>query len=337
MGRRRKRVYGLMIALLVLTMVVVVLLRPENPPSGPPQSPQANGTLNYTNPPPQEPPAPSENATAPNPPSPSNSTIRIANFNIQVFGESKRSDAKVMGVLAKTARNFDILAIQELRDDTESTLPAYLERINALPGARYSAVSSPRLGRTSSKENYAFIFNTDTIRLVSGSNFTFEDPPAGSTADLFQREPFIARFQPANGAAFDFALITIHTEPDGTPQELSSLPLALDASRARYGNETDFILLGDMNADCSYLSTSEAESLALRNSSFMWAVPDGADTTVKSTDCAYDRIILTGTAKEHYTGAWGIFRFDTEYSLNQSEAEDVSDHYPVWVDLVSER
>ncbi len=363
MGRRRKRVYALMIALLVLALVVVVLLRPgvlqseisnpanpnnatnpANPPvntSNPPNP--NNSTNNSTN------PANLTNSTAnpanstgpvqelPNPPGSANLSLRIATFNIQVFGESKRSKSQVMDVLARTARNFDIIAVQEFRDDTETTLPIYLERINSLPGPAYAATSSPRLGRTSSKENYAFIYNTATVRLVNGSNFTFADPPEGIAVDLFQREPFIARFESAGGAAFDFVLITIHTEPDGTPQELSSLPLALDAARSRFGDETDFIMLGDMNADCSYLSSSEAESLALRNASFLWVVPDDADTTVKSTDCAYDRIILAGTAQEHYGGAWGVFRFDEAYSLNQSEAEDVSDHYPAWVELDSAR
>ncbi len=280
-----------------------------------------------------------------------NGTIRIAAFNIQVFGESKRSKPEVMAVLAKTARQFDVMAVEELRDDTETTLPAYLEAINALPGPSYAAVSSPRLGRTSSKENYAFVYNTQKIRLVAGSNYTFEDPPSAgvtgggsdglgtlgqnATPDLFQREPFIARFEAvsANGSAFDFALIVIHTDPDTTPQELSDLPLALADARSRYVNETDYVLLGDMNADCSYLSQSEASALALRNASFTWVVPESADTTVKSSDCAYDRIILAGTAASGYTGNWGIFRFDQEYGLNQSMAESVSDHYPVWADF----
>jgi deoxyribonuclease-1-like protein len=332
MGRRPKRVYALMIGLLVLTLVAVVLLpgvwppEPSKPPVIPAVNNTSQNTQNSTIPPIEEPQTP---------PGQTNLSIRIATFNIQAFGESKRSKPEVMDVLAKTARNFDILSVQEFRDDTETTLPIYLERINSLPGPKYAAAMSPRLGRTSSKENYAFIFNTETIRLVSGSNFTFTDPPSGSATDLFQREPFIARFQAANDPSFDFTLITIHTEPDRTPEELSNLPLALDSARARYGNETDFIMLGDMNADCSYLSASEAASLTLRNSSYLWVVPDTADTTVKSTDCAYDRIILAGTSAGQYNGTWGIFRFDNEYGLNQSASEDVSDHYPVWLELDS--
>ncbi len=94
-------------------------------------------------------------------------------------------------------------------------------------------------------------------------------------------------------------------------------------------------MLGDMNADCTYLRP--LHNVSLRNSSFVWVVPDDADTTTKSTDCAYDRIVFMNSTMEDYSGQWGIFRFDTEYGLNQSFTESVSDHYPVWATFNSDR
>jgi len=254
------------------------------------------------------------------------SNITVASFNIQIFGESKRSKPGVMSVLTSIARRFDVMAIEELRDDTETTLPLYVSQINALPGPVYNATMSPRLGRTASKENYAFIYDTATVRLLG--SYTFVDPPAGTSMDLFQREPFVARFNTTSG--FDFVLIVLHSEPDTTPQELAALPLVLDDARKHFPDETDFIMLGDMNADCTYLSAAEESALALHNASFAWVVPDTADTTTKSTDCAYDRMILAGDASSHFTDQWGILRFDQLYGLNQSATEAVSDHYPVW-------
>ena len=35
-------------------------------------------------------------------------TIRIASFNIQVFGESKAQNVPVMDILCRIARNFDV-------------------------------------------------------------------------------------------------------------------------------------------------------------------------------------------------------------------------------------
>ena len=47
--------------------------------------------------------------------------------------------------------------------------------------------------------------------------------------------------------------------------------------------------MGDLNADCGYLNNAEKKALLLRDSNFHWWINDDADTTVKSTSCAYDR------------------------------------------------
>jgi hypothetical protein len=88
--------------------------------------------------------------------------IRIASFNIQVFGEQKISNPDVVRILADVIRHFDIVAVQEIRDERQSLLPNFLQIVNG-PGARYDYAIGPRLGRTTSKEQYAYIFNTDTI------------------------------------------------------------------------------------------------------------------------------------------------------------------------------
>ena len=50
------------------------------------------------------------------------------------------------------------------------------------------------------------------------------------------------------------------------------------------------MLMGDFNADCSYVTSSQWSSIRLRTSStFQWLIPDSADTTATSTNCAYDR------------------------------------------------
>ena len=42
--------------------------------------------------------------------------IKIASFNIQNFGQSKSSKQEVMDILVQIIRDFDIVAIQEIRD-----------------------------------------------------------------------------------------------------------------------------------------------------------------------------------------------------------------------------
>ena len=54
-----------------------------------------------------------------------------------------------------------------------------------------------------------------------------------------------------------------------------------------------------------------------------YLIEDNDDTTVKSTDCAYDRIILNDDAFEEYEN----------HGIDKSITEDKSDHYLVWVEL----
>ncbi len=50
------------------------------------------------------------------------------------------------------------------------------------------------------------------------------------------------------------------------------------------------IIMGDMNADCSYLSqTGEASLDMTKDDSFTWLIGNEQDTTTKDSTCAYDR------------------------------------------------
>jgi len=113
-----------------------------------------------------------------------NETLRIGAFNIQVFGTSKASKPEVMDVLARIIRTYDIIAIQEIRDASQTALPALVNLVNA-DGSQYSYVVSERLGRTTSKEQYAYVFNTQTIEVINTPH-TYPEPDG---TDPFHREP----------------------------------------------------------------------------------------------------------------------------------------------------
>ena len=147
----------------------------------------------------------------------SNETLRIGAFNIQVFGISKASKPEVMDVLADIIRTYDIIAIQEIRDKSQTALPALVDLVNT-DGSQYDYVVSERLGRTTSKEQYAYIFNTQTVELTSNPQ-TYPEP---SGSDPFHREPYIASFRALNGN-FDATFITIHADPDEATDEINGL------------------------------------------------------------------------------------------------------------------
>ena len=257
-----------------------------------------------------------------------NNTVKLAAFNLQIFGTSKADKPEVMGVLSKTIRNFDIVAVQEIRDASQTALPALKDAVNNLAGPKYDFVVGERLGRTTSKEQYAYFFNTETMQQV-GSTYTYPDPN-----DLFQREPYVAEFKARNGN-FDFVLITIHTDPDTATQEINDLPAVVENAKGNYQGEGDFIILGDLNADCNYFN--ENSGSPLRSSDYLWVINNSIDTTTKSTACTYDRIILTSQAKTDFAGNSGVFRFDEAYNLTYDMTVAVSDHYPVYAEFWNNR
>ena len=58
--------------------------------------------------------------------------LKIAAFNIQVFGKTKSEKEDVMAVLTKIVREFHIVLIQEIRDVSEQTIPNFIEEINKI-------------------------------------------------------------------------------------------------------------------------------------------------------------------------------------------------------------
>ena len=219
-------------------------------------------------------------------------TVTIASFNIQSFGRAKMANATIARELSEILSHFDLVAIQEIRDKGGTSLPQLAAMLN------YSYVVSSRLGSTSSKEQYAFLYNSSVI--------SYENISYVLNSTSFERPPFVAKFRAGN---FTFYAVDIHIRPSKAREEIPLLPGAINSTE-------DYILLGDYNADCGYLNVPLASLLP----GLFIVVPGRADTTVHSTDCAYDRIVMTPQTAEDFSG-WGIYR-------NITLAE--SDHYPVW-------
>ena len=251
-------------------------------------------------------------------------SLRIGAFNIQIFGVSKASKPEVMDVLGKIIRTYDVVAIQEIRDKSQTALPALVDVVNT-GDAQYAYVVGERLGRTTSKEQYAYIYNTQTVKHV-GEPHTYPEPDG---TDPFHRQPYIASFE-ALGGNFDVTLLTIHVDPDEATDEINALDDVIEYAQSMYPDEQDFIVMGDLNADGSYFDEDSSSDL----SEYYWCIDNTLDTTTKSTDYTYDRIILTDSSD--FTGDAGVFRYDLEYGLSFDETTAVSDHYPVyaefWVD-----
>jgi endonuclease/exonuclease/phosphatase family metal-dependent hydrolase len=251
---------------------------------------------------------------------PPSDKISIASYNIQVFGTSKMQQNDLREILARTVRQFDVVAIQEVRSKDDTVLPRFLQAVNA-DGSRYDFVIGPRLGRTTSKEQYAFVYNTQRIELDSNSIATVGDP-----RDLLHREPMVARFrartQPPE-AGFTFWLVNIHTDPDEVPQEVDALADVFAAVANANPQEDDVILLGDLNADeTQFGRLGTIPGIA-------WIVPRTTATNTRGTK-TYDNLLFLREATAEFTGRWGVVNMQRAFQLSLDDALRVSDHLPVW-------
>lgn len=245
-------------------------------------------------------------------------SIAIATFNIQVFGQSKLKKKDVMDVLAKVVRHYDVVAIQEVRSSKQDVLPKFVKLINS-DGSRYDFVIGPRQGRTISKEQYAFVYDTNRISFLAGSEYTVPDQ-----GDYLHREPFVASFQTKadSGRPFSFTLVNIHTDPDETDQELDALDDAFTYVQNRDRNEDDVILLGDLNV-------SEKKLGQLGDLPNITWVVKGEPTNTRLSK-SYDNIVFNSRTTVEYTGNSGVMNLMKTFNLSEEEALKVSDHMPVW-------
>ncbi len=268
-----------------------------------------------------EPTAPvGQTVLASDPPARDRDTLTLASFNIQVLGTSKLRKTDVVPILADVVRRYDLVAIQELRSKDNTVIPRFLSAVNA-QGARYDAVIGPRLGRTMSKEQYVFLFDTTRIEVDRRSVYTVPDPH-----DLLHREPLVATFR-ARGLpphqAFTFKLVNIHTDPDETDQELDALASVFAAVQRDGSGEDDVILLGDLNVSARKLGRL-GQLPGIR-----WVIGSGTMTNTRLSK-SYDNMVFDARLTSEFRGYGGVLNLRDAYQLSLPQALRVSDHMPVW-------
>ena len=251
-------------------------------------------------------------------------SARISAWNILKFGDSKSRDSNVMSTILTVAKQYDLLAIQEITDAQMETFGRVLNQLNAVAGNAFDGLASPRLGRSNNKEQIGLYFRRSIWRVLA--SHVYDD-----TADDFERPPFVVKMR--LGEELDIVFVCTHIRPRDAASELAALPTVVEEAKTRYGTDR-VAILGDLNADCSYLSNAARDALVLRQPPYTWHIGDNIDTTLGVTKCAYDRIIGTPQFSDLVEpGSGSIYDFRAAYTLSNDAALAVSDHFPVSVVL----
>ncbi|KAM9744821.1 deoxyribonuclease-1 [Menidia menidia] len=258
-------------------------------------------------------------------------SLLLGAFNIKSYGDKKASNTTLMEIISKIVHRYDIILIQEVRDNDLSATKKLMEHVNKV-SHQFSHITSEPLGRSTYKERYLFLYREKTVSVAN--NYTYDDGCEPCGTDSFIREPFVVKFSSKQTAVKNFTLIPQHTSPDFAVQECDALYDVVTDVRNRW-KTNDIVLLGDFNTDCSYVAGSDWEQIRLfTDKSFHWLIPNEADTTVSHTNCAYDRIVVTtDMMKGVVHGSAKVYDFMQDLKLSHSLALAVSDHFPVEVQL----
>ncbi len=252
-------------------------------------------------------------------------SLIIGTFNIQMLGRAKLANPSVMQIIVEMIRRFDLIAIQELRSTEQIIIPKLVEMLNS-NGLKFGYFVGERQGYSDSKEQYVYIFDTTKLQLLA-------EPFVAQTQTPMHRAPLVAHFQatqvPAS-QAFTFTLLNVHTDPDEVVQksskrnELLTLKQAIDYARTAIPNEDDIVVLGDFNAPTDHMAKYFPWF-----ASPIYVVKDDWVTNVRENR-NYDNIVFDARYTTEYDGRCGVFNFKREYQLQEQDALQVSDHFPVW-------
>ncbi|KAK3512498.1 hypothetical protein QTP70_015669 [Hemibagrus guttatus] len=250
--------------------------------------------------------------------------MKIAAFNVQKFGTKKLSDPAVLKTLIKIVSRYDIILILEVVDASDTVVKSFMKELNKRKKHLYRMGVSVRLGRTSYKEQFLFLYRGDVVQ-VTGT-YQYEDNQPGDE-DAFDREPYILRFSSPNTVVEDLVLVPVHTRPKDSEKELDELYDVVMAVKDKW-KTNNIMILGDFNADGSYVSKKEMKAIRIyTDKNFHWLITDNVDTTTSTrNDHTYDRIVVYGQEllDALVPNSAKPFNFQKEYGLNEA---DVSNYF----------
>ncbi|XP_056095314.1 deoxyribonuclease 1 like 4, tandem duplicate 1 isoform X3 [Rhinichthys klamathensis goyatoka] len=265
--------------------------------------------------------------------------MKVASFNVQKFGKSKLSDPAVVKTLIKAiVSRYDIIVILEVVDSSGAAVDHFLKELNKSNKTDpYKMEISTRLGRGNYKEQFMFLYRISMVDLVG--SYQYDDKQPGDE-DAFAREPYVLRFKCHKTVLKDLVLMPVHTKPEDSVKELDELYDVFQDVKKKWKTD-NIMILGDFNADGSYVSDKEMKTIRIRSDKdFHWLIKDDEDTTASTrNDNTYDRIVVYGDDMLDAVVANSAkpFNFQKAFKLKDEEALKVSDHYPVEVELKNKR
>lgn len=244
----------------------------------------------------------------------------IASWNIERLGHGQNKDYEALGQIGQL---FDFIAVQEAM--TAEGLYRFQAALQEATGETWGMMYSHRIGRSTYKEKYAFVWRESRIDYLDGA-VVYLDP-----GDLFAREPYSARFKDLSSGD-EFAVATVHIvygrRISDRTAEIEELARYWDWLHEIYPG-TPILLMGDFN-----LQPMHAAWQPLRNKGVVPLIIEGA-TTLSAVDGRFANLydnIWVAESGSYASSPAGIIEFPALLGITHEQARrHVSDHAPIYL------
>jgi Endonuclease/Exonuclease/phosphatase family len=279
--------------------------------------------------------------------------LLLATWNLREFGGTKYGgrDDEPLYYIAEILSRFDIIAVQEIRDDL-----ADLQRVMQILGGWWKVLfTDVTAGKRGNKERTGFLYDSRKV-IFGGLAGEIVLPPIeageGGPSEQLARTPMIVGFR---AGWFKFTICTAHlyygaSTPDDPRrlQEIRNLAKFLAAEvKTKTAWAQNMVVLGDFNI----FQTTDETFLALSENGFV--VPPGilGVTSNVAGGKHFDQVaFIAPSVQDQFEHARsGVFKFtdhvyrDEDELLYQPEigtakyktwrTYKISDHFPLWVEL----
>jgi endonuclease/exonuclease/phosphatase family metal-dependent hydrolase len=278
----------------------------------------------------------------------------LASWNVRELGGNKYGgrDQESLFYLAEIMSRFDLVAVQEVRDD----LDALDGLMDILGGWWKYLVSDVTLGGPGNDERHAYVY--DSRKLSFGGLAGELVPPLkrsgdGLVSDFgFARTPYLAGFR---AGWFKFTICTEHlyygADAPDDPQRVQEAKMVVELLRERMKSKDTWaynaILLGDFNV----FSTKDETFMTLERAAFHVPANLRGKYTNAKLDKPFDQMafLAPDVDRQLDIAKAGVFDF-FEYVYRDADIEvylpgpggadysqwrtyRMSDHLPIWVEL----
>ena len=242
--------------------------------------------------------------------------VKLLSWNIENLGKSK-SDSTIM-YIAETAKNYDIIAIQEVVAGYggAQAVARLADELNR-KGAKWDyTISDPTSSSAYKTERYAFIWKTSKVKKIGKAwleqKYHLE----------IDREPYFCTFQYEDKqfTLVNFHAITKNRQPETEIKYFKFLPNEYP--------KLNLIFAGDFNCPQSHTVFNPLKKMGYES------VFIGQKTSLKK-ECKNENCLASEFDNIFYSSAKikvldsGVLHFYTNFN-SLKEARTISDHIPIW-------